>query len=200
MKELFESKQEIERVLLKTKYDEIEVGHIIQILEGPMLLDQFEELLVQNREEEGIMRTYLSYLNNGLSLDVVSQVLELFETHPPGLTTAKTALFFHHSFRTSTRSEGILDFLINTKDTKALSYLTFAVNSFSQVPVSIYGMSLEERHAICRFLGQNSEEIVDIFLSLYYISVIQKLVSKNPESFGNLNQYLTKTLAVTLLS
>lgn len=89
-------RSQIDQIFKNVSSDKVTIANIISVLEIPMFLDKFQDLLTESMPEgsDGVVRTYLQAFLNIITPDNFWEILVLFEIYNSRLFHAKVFYFF----------------------------------------------------------------------------------------------------------
>lgn len=84
----------MDQLLTNITSDKITIPNIISVIEVPMFLDKFQDLLAESMPEgsDGVVRTYLQAFLNSITPDNFHEILQMYEKHSSPLIHAKVKI------------------------------------------------------------------------------------------------------------
>eukprot|EP01156_Anaeramoeba_ignava_P017711 Anaeramoba_ignava/a89857_13.p1 GENE.a89857_13~~a89857_13.p1 ORF type:complete len:543 (-),score=181.35 a89857_13:357-1985(-) len=189
-------KKEVERILNSKK--PFEISQLKQILYYPMSFDFFKKLIAEeltyNYEVQTFGRVFLSII----STENFSEILALLNDSCSLLTQSKISQLVFEGLQMN-YARTLLRQYANNNSLKNLYYIAYSLNLLSKKYNSIFPFS-REIHNIYRITASKTEMkdlyFETIFLTHYYLSVIQNKTSSEVDLFlfANLQREITAKL------
>jgi len=172
-------KEEIDFIIMsqhRITKDKIGIQNISDILYGDMYLDKFSDLLDSSFSEDfDGGKSYATVITKCVTPENVHELLSLLENSKSPLFQAKMS-FLIMNFFSGNKGSSILEKLIQDKDVKNLSTLTYSFDFLSEAPVELFPWSEETNQLVKQVLGDSIETLWKLIFIYYYLNVIGRVL------------------------
>ncbi|EGG24743.1 hypothetical protein DFA_02987 [Cavenderia fasciculata] len=156
--------------------DSLDYSNISEILYGNMYLDKFSDLLDTSFSEDfDGGKSYATVITKCIKPENIDELLSLVQCSKSPMFHAKMSFLVMNLF-SGNQGSPIIERLIQNKDVKNLSLLTYSFDYLSDLPIDLYPWSDETYTLVKQVLGDSMENLIKLTFCYYYLTVIARVL------------------------